>query len=471
MQLTKIVKPPTSLLTSRAWEMLLGGLAFLYPWSLKSKFHQIITQCLGIVLIITSYLLISKDTPWPSYIALIPVLGAYFIVIANYQNNFVINNPVSHYIGKWSYSIYVWHWPLVVFGFYFAFENWWIYGIPLSILLGFLSYQFIEKINFPRYSSWKEIYKVKPFYIFLIILACGYAVKETDGMKFHYPKEILIATEEFNNTNPYECDSGLRNRDFELCNIGNKNNIKAIIIGDSHAEAVTTALSSNINLKTEGVIAINTSACPLLADINIRHFSRSEEDNCLNINKQRFKLISSKKYKNIPIFLVARYTYYIESNNDPDRIQVATDSIPSIYFGKGTENYSKSQLYTSFSTSLTKTLCEISKTNPTYIVQPIPEIPFNVPKKIAKDIFFHKKEPGTYPLKSYLNRSIKTREIIKKSANICGARVLDPIVFLCKAGRCIYSYNNRPIYRDGDHLSEYGNKLLIPMFKYALDLK
>ena len=64
------------LLTSRAWEMLLGGLAFLYPWSLKSKYHQIITQCLGIVLIITSYFLISKDTPWPGYMALIPVLGA-----------------------------------------------------------------------------------------------------------------------------------------------------------------------------------------------------------------------------------------------------------------------------------------------------------------------------------------------------------------------------------------------------------
>jgi hypothetical protein len=146
----------------------------------------------------------SKDTPWPGYMALIPVFGAYLIVVANYQNNFLINNPISNSIGKWSYSIYVWHWPLVVLGFYFAFENWWIYGIPLSILLGFLSYQFIEKINFPRYSSWKEIYKVKPFYIFLIILACGYAIKEMDGMEIQKYGRLSQVSEKTTFLNDYE---------------------------------------------------------------------------------------------------------------------------------------------------------------------------------------------------------------------------------------------------------------------------
>jgi peptidoglycan/LPS O-acetylase OafA/YrhL len=103
------------LLTSRAWEMLLGGLAFLYPWSLKNKYLKIITQCFGLILIIASYFLISKDTPWPGYMALIPVFGSYFIISSNYQNNILISNPIFSYIGKWSYSIYVWHWTLVVF--------------------------------------------------------------------------------------------------------------------------------------------------------------------------------------------------------------------------------------------------------------------------------------------------------------------------------------------------------------------
>ena len=85
------------LLTSRAWEMLFGGLAFLYPWSLKNKLQQISTQCFGLILIGTSYFLISKDTSWPGYMALIPVLGAYLIIVSNYQNNLLISNPIFSY--------------------------------------------------------------------------------------------------------------------------------------------------------------------------------------------------------------------------------------------------------------------------------------------------------------------------------------------------------------------------------------
>lgn len=267
------------LLTSRAWEMLLGGLAFLYPWSLKNKSHQVITQCLGIILIIASYFLISKDTPWPGYMALIPVLGAYLIVVANYQNNFLINNPISNSIGKWSYSIYVWHWPLVVLGFYFALESWWIYGIPLSILLGFLSYQFIEKINFQRYSSWKEIYKVKPFYIFLIILACGYAVKETEGVDIQKYGRLSQVSEKTAFLNIYEKQhQNLYDTYWLKCNtyssvtdkktyeidpscIQKKEKVGIFLWGDSHAEALSYGLRNVLQSKNIPFSQVTSSGC------------------------------------------------------------------------------------------------------------------------------------------------------------------------------------------------------------------
>ncbi len=115
---------------------------------------------------------------WPGYMALIPVLGAYLIIVSQYQQNIFINNPVFSHIGKWSYSIYVWRWPLVVLGFYLGLENWWIYGIPLSNFMWFLSYHAIEKIHFPRYSSWKEIYKVKAIYLALFLLGFGHFLNQ-----------------------------------------------------------------------------------------------------------------------------------------------------------------------------------------------------------------------------------------------------------------------------------------------------
>ena len=446
------------LLTSRAWEMLLGGLAFLYPWSLKSKFHQIITQCLGIVLIIASYFLISKDTLWPGYMALIPVLGAYLIVVANYQNNFLINNPVSNYIGKWSYSIYVWHWPLVVFGFYFAFENWWVYGIPMSILLGFLSYQLIEKINFPRYSSWKDIYKVKPFYIFLIIFICSYTIKKSDGLDIRLPKSSQIANQEQKNSNPYKCDKA----ELYECIIGKSSNIKAIIIGDSHADSLTTSLASIFDLESEGVISLSTSACPLV--LNLQYYDK--ESRCPQINKQRLALIQSKKYKNIPIILAGRYPSYLIGENDPNRIPAA-GSKPLVYF-ENNPKISQKNRFSSFENNLEKTLCQISRSNPLYIVQPIPELGFNAPGRIIKNDFYGRSEKLSISYDSYLKRAGEIRKIINKSANKCSVQVLDPSKILCKSNECISTYKNRPIYRDGDHLSEYGNKLLTPMFKNIL---
>ncbi|MDV2486359.1 acyltransferase family protein [Acinetobacter johnsonii] len=445
------------LLTSRAWEMLLGGLAFLYPWSLKSKFHQIITQCLGIVLIIASYFLISKDTLWPGYMALIPVLGAYLIVVANYQNNFLINNPVSNYIGKWSYSIYVWHWPLVVLGFYFTFENWWIYGIPLSILLGFLSYQFIEKINFPRYTSWKEIYKVKPFYIFLIILAFGHTLKLTNGMEFHYSKKLLDVINDVNNKNLLKCD----NQTGEICSIGNQNNIKVIVIGDSHASALTTSITTFLDLKNQGLNLISTGGCPFILN---SHFTKNTD--CFDTNKDRLFLIESKKYANIPVILIARLPYYLEGQNDPERIE-HNASKPVIHF-PDKPDISRKDLYSNFSKNLETTLCTITKYNPTFITHPVPEIPYNVPRALARSYLTGNPTLPFLSYSDYLKRSLDTRIIIENAAKKCGAQILDPSKVLCDSNRCKSFHNNLAIYSDGDHLNEYGNKLLTPMFKDAL---
>ena len=449
------------LLTSRAWEMLLGGLAFLYPWTLKNKSHQITTQCLGIILIIASYFLISKDTPWPGYMGLIPVFGAYLIVVSNFQNNVILNNPLISNIGKWSYSIYVWHWPLVVFGFYFALANWWMYGIPLSIFLGFVSYQFIEKVNFPRYSSWSEIYKVKPFYIFLIILACGYAVKKTNGMEFHYPQIILNALAEEVNYNK-QCQYLMQTRKVEQCVIGNPLQVKAVIIGDSHAEALATSVTSIIDLKKYSIVLIAASRCPLLSDTQIKH--PEFNDDCSKLNKKRMEIIKSK-YKDIPIILISRLSHYIEGQNDPERVLDVKG--PLIFFSDRPEN-SKEQLYSLFSSDLHKTLCSLSKSNPVYIMQPTPEIPFNVPRTIMKNYILKKDTNTLYTYTEYLERSQKMRIIVEKNSVSCSAKVLDPAPILCKKNRCITTYKNRSIYRDGDHLSEYGNKLLVPMFKEAL---
>ncbi len=137
--------PSYYLLPTRAWEMMLGGVAYLYPLTLQESRKKII-EFVGLFLIIGSYFLISSENLWPGYLAIFPVLGAFLLIQANRNNSIVTNNLVFQKLGTWSYSIYLWHWPIVVTIYIFSLSELYTYlGILLSIFLGFLSYQYIEK--------------------------------------------------------------------------------------------------------------------------------------------------------------------------------------------------------------------------------------------------------------------------------------------------------------------------------------
>ena len=136
------------LLPSRAWEMLIGGIAYLYPMKINDnkKYIGKSLEILGLALIITSYFLISASNAWPGYLAAIPVIGTWLVIQANIERSFITNNIIFQKLGDWSYSIYLWHWPIAVCFSYFTInENYKLVGILFSIVLGFLSFTLIER--------------------------------------------------------------------------------------------------------------------------------------------------------------------------------------------------------------------------------------------------------------------------------------------------------------------------------------
>jgi peptidoglycan/LPS O-acetylase OafA/YrhL len=106
-----------------------------------------LVEWLGIILTVGSYLLISKDTPWPRYLAIFPVLGSFLIIQAQRNDSLITSNIVFQKIGVWSYSIYLWHWPLVVYMYKYMETN--IINITLlmaaSVILGMLSNVLVER--------------------------------------------------------------------------------------------------------------------------------------------------------------------------------------------------------------------------------------------------------------------------------------------------------------------------------------
>jgi len=413
-------------------------------------------------LIFGSYFLISKDDPWPGYLAIFPVLGAFLIIQAQRNDSLITTNIVFQKIGAWSYSIYLWHWPLVVAIYYFSLSEAFIYmGLLLSLLLGFLSNRYIENIKFRNdFTGLVDYLNCKPVMLVILVGLLGSGVFLSNGIGFHYPVAVVLADNELENRNPHKCMDANK---FP-CFIGNDENIKAIVVGDSHADALTTAVAHSVDLVNGGIIALTKASCPFFMNAMSVHAG----DVCYKENIRRMKYLNSH-YVGVPVFLVSRTGVYLYGQSNEKRINGIKDIKPSIYF---TEKYSSAggSLYAELEINLNLTISELLATHPVYIVQPTPEMRRNIPKTLARNIYHGMNSDDlSIDYHLYLQRNKGIRQLLSKVAAANDIQVLDPVPYLCHDGRCMAQLKGRPIYYDGDHMSEYGNKLLIPMFQPAIE--
>lgn len=154
-------------LTTRAWELIAGGLVYYYfrTYTPSSAF-KLGFEFFGFACIALSLILFDQDTLWPSYPALLPIIGTMCILIANQQNSIFTKPKIIQSIGSASYSIYLWHWPIAFLLGYFFVEKTPLnisLAICISLLLGWLSYKYIE-------SSRKYLIKLNTLYCYLLFI-------------------------------------------------------------------------------------------------------------------------------------------------------------------------------------------------------------------------------------------------------------------------------------------------------------
>ncbi len=141
--------------TSRAWELLSGSLlVFGGLPAMKYPLLRNMTAAVGLFLIIFAATTYTKSTPFPGVAALAPCMGAVFIVGSGSAGKTIVGRVLSLrplvFIGLISYSLYLWHWPVIVFqsmglnlsGVTASQQK--AFTFALSILLATISWRFIE---------------------------------------------------------------------------------------------------------------------------------------------------------------------------------------------------------------------------------------------------------------------------------------------------------------------------------------
>lgn len=144
------------LLTSRAWELLAGSiLAIVAPRIVVPGQASAVRWLadLGLAIVVGGYVFLS-EVDFPGWKAVAPVAGTVMFIgfspCGGYAARLLRARPMI-FIGKASYSIYLWHWPALVFGKLFAdiFEvpslRWWALLVSVGIAIG--SYLWVEKLG------------------------------------------------------------------------------------------------------------------------------------------------------------------------------------------------------------------------------------------------------------------------------------------------------------------------------------
>jgi peptidoglycan/LPS O-acetylase OafA/YrhL len=237
---------------SRIWEFLLGSMAYIYKdrVNLKNNKNKNLIIIFGYFLIFYSIIYFDDNIFYPNILTLVPIFGTLIIIVLENEKSITykfITNKIILKIGLMSYSLYIWHYPILSISKYYNYEflNLFYGKILLLIIFtitSFVSYKFIET---PFRN--KKIINFKNTCIFLLlaILANGliaHLINSSKNKEKSYKE--LFSNYSFKDTytnDPIKSEAEEKSKRNKIINdIQNKKNDSSkkniIIVGDSHAE-------------------------------------------------------------------------------------------------------------------------------------------------------------------------------------------------------------------------------------------
>lgn len=464
------------LIPTRAWELLIGSiLAFiylLYPHWLQYKSNiRSLLSMVGVGLIVFSVFVFDKNTPFPSFYALVPTLGAALIIAfpdPHPISSKILSNKLFVGVGLISYSAYLWHQPIFVLAkmisIYTPNTVEMLLLSMLSLVLAYFSWQFVEQ-PFRK----KHLFSQKSIFLLtsigsIILIAIGSLIIGNDGFEKRFNLQIQhwLNSNLTNKTSCIDQYTAQQIKQGQLCKAGDLNQAASFaVLGDSHAESLLQALNDQAIQQKSAFFMVSGGWCAPLLDFagTNRYFSRCRADQAAALQS----IAENEAIKTV--VLVAEWSNYTTGYR--------WSSEPTAYFDQQSSIVDIDHNPQVLARALQRTLKLLAEHHKKIIiVKAVPEFEFKVTDTLIKNAITGQSLQylKRTNLNDYMVRNAKIEQIFasleaQPNGTLSQLVFVEPKKILCDivTQQCNFRDTlGNPFYSDGSHLSFLGAKKIVP---------
>lgn len=470
------------LLPSRAWELAIGSMLVFLASPPQSRILREALCAAGLFMILYACFSYDSSTRFPGAAALLPCIGTALLIAGQSQQRQTLSfhllslKPMV-FVGLLSYSLYLWHWPIIVFAKYHADTH--LQGASIAIVLGlsfalaYCSYRWVETpVRQQRIFATRRSVFTAAAVAFATTIGIGAYGHLSNGAPQRIDKNILTLYSGFNYINPRrkECVN-FENTNFDperICKVGPATNEPAFLVfGDSHADALMPVIDAMAaQYGVAGLYGIYNGCPPLL---DVYRYDTSDQHNCNAFNEHMLAELKSNNIKTV--LLVGRWAFY-PNDKMIARLQ-AGGQRPSDW----TSRPAGETAALAFAEGLTSIIEQAATKADVWVLQQPPlQHEKTSPRYLASKLWLGESvETLGVSLEQHRQRQqFANQALASIAAQNSAVKLLDPESILCDKSLsnmtiCPLVRDGGAMYRDDDHLSSYGSMFLQPLFAPMFD--
>jgi peptidoglycan/LPS O-acetylase OafA/YrhL len=464
-------------LPTRAWEFLLGaGACFWQKRLVLSRWAGELVAILGVAAIALVATTLTPGIRYPAVVAIGPCVGACAVLVANARRNTLVARVLSLsalvMVGRLSYSLYLWHWPI----FTFARQFWGpdlalgqvVACFALTTMASVLSWRFVEERFRVRSSTGGAPRPISRLIVATsAALACALLVTAFGGFEWRLPPlavryERAGLEDERSGT---DCHHGAPEIVLStgICQLvgGSPQNEIVLVWGDSHANVIARVAAALGATRNMSVLQATYSSCPPLLGIRVADMAQSHH--CLEFNNM---VIAAAQTLNVRrVILAAYWSSYLTTTEKALYVTALDPYGKPNDLGHGTLSENQAKFHTALDTTV-EALRNLGIR--VWILEQVPSQGRFVPEILAQSEW----RTGSVatigiPLAAHRARLAPVDAALLAVPGV--ESLLDPAKALCQRGWCAAAAWGESLYIDAHHLSSAGARLLEPELSAVFD--